>query len=58
MNKLPNHVTEVLTPWLEDADLDKLSGTGVKICEDADTQTDNTFQNPINVQMSQIQQLQ
>lgn len=45
-------------PLVGRRDLDKLAGTGDKICEDADTQIDNAFQNPINVQMGQIQQLQ
>lgn len=58
LNKLPNHLTQTLITWLEDADLDKLAGTADKICENAGVHNINAIQNPINVQRDQIQQLQ
>lgn len=43
LNKQPNHVTKILTPCLEEADLDKLAGTTDKICENAITHNVNTI---------------
>lgn len=51
-------MTQILTFWVESADLEKLTGTSDKICENAYTLNVSAMQNPSKSQMDQIHQLQ
>lgn len=57
LNKLWNNETQILIPWMEDTNLEKLAVTAEKICENACTQNINAIQNPFSIQMDLIQQL-